>query len=54
VSAPVTWDEVSDALDRRDASALTFEAPAVLQRIKELGDAFAANLTVEQELPALR
>jgi bifunctional non-homologous end joining protein LigD len=54
VSTPLTWDEVSDALDQGDAPALTFEAPAVLQRVEELGDAFGANLTIEQALPPRR
>jgi bifunctional non-homologous end joining protein LigD len=54
VSTPLTWDEVSDALERRDRRALTFEAPAVLERVEQVGDAFAANLTVDQELPALQ
>ena len=54
VSTPLTWDEVSDALDRRDPHALTFEAPAALQRVEQLGDVFAANLTVDQALPVLR
>jgi len=51
VSAPVTWDEVSDALDQGDAASLTFDAAAVLQRLADLGDPFAANLTVDQALP---
>jgi bifunctional non-homologous end joining protein LigD len=54
VSTPLAWDEVSDALDQGDAQALTFEAPAVLQRVEELGDAFGANLTVDQALPPRR
>jgi bifunctional non-homologous end joining protein LigD len=54
VSTPLTWDEVSDALDRRDHEALTFDAPAVVLRVEQLGDAFAANLTADQELPALQ
>jgi bifunctional non-homologous end joining protein LigD len=54
VSAPLTWDEVSDALDHRDPQALTFEAPTVLQRVEQLGDVFAANVTVDQALPVLR
>jgi bifunctional non-homologous end joining protein LigD len=53
VSTPLTWDEVSDALDRREPQALTFEAGAVLERVEALGDVFAPNLTVDQELPAL-
>ena len=56
VSAPVTWDEVSDALDTGDpdTDALTFEAADVLARVEQLGDLYAANLELEQELPALR
>jgi bifunctional non-homologous end joining protein LigD len=55
VSAPVTWDEVSDALDAGDpdAEALTFEADDVLERVERLGDLYADNLELEQELPAL-
>jgi bifunctional non-homologous end joining protein LigD len=55
VSAPVTWDEVSDALDTGDpdTDALTFEAGDVLERVEELGDMYADNLELEQELPAL-
>ncbi len=54
VSTPVTWDEVSDALDARAPQSLTFEAPTVLQRVEDFGDAFAANLTVDQKLPTRR
>lgn len=53
VSTPVSWDEVSDALDGKDADALTFEAPDVLERVERLGDLYAPNLELEQELPAL-
>jgi bifunctional non-homologous end joining protein LigD len=53
VSTPVTWDEVSDALDAGDVDALTFDTAATLARIGELGDLYAANLSVQQELPTL-
>jgi len=53
VSTPVSWDEVSDALDGKDAEALTFEAPEVLERVEQLGDLYAPNLELEQELPSL-
>jgi bifunctional non-homologous end joining protein LigD len=55
VSAPVTWDEVSDALDTGDpdTDALTFEAGDVLERVEELGDLYADNLELEQDLPKL-
>jgi bifunctional non-homologous end joining protein LigD len=52
-STPVTWDEVTDALDGNDPDALTFEAVDTLARVEELGDLYADNLTLEQELPAL-
>jgi bifunctional non-homologous end joining protein LigD len=56
VSAPVTWDEVSDALDSGDpdTDALTFDAGDVLERVEQLGDVYADNVELEQELPALR
>ncbi len=53
VSTPVTWDEVSDALDAGDAGALTFETAATLARVERLGDLYAESLTVAQSLPAL-
>jgi bifunctional non-homologous end joining protein LigD len=53
VSTPVTWDEVTDALERNDAAALAFDATTVLERVDRLGDLYAGNVTVEQRLPAL-
>jgi bifunctional non-homologous end joining protein LigD len=53
VSTPVTWDEVSDALDASYEFALTFETAAVLARVEALGDLYAANLTEQQSLPKL-
>jgi bifunctional non-homologous end joining protein LigD len=52
VSTPVTWDEVESALDARDASPLTFEAPDVLRRVDDLGDLFRPVIELEQALPA--
>jgi bifunctional non-homologous end joining protein LigD len=52
-SAPIGWDEVSDALDGGDEDALTFETPEVLLRVQEHGDLYAGNLTDEQALPTL-
>lgn len=52
VSAPVKWSEIEQALARRDASALTFEAPALLKRLEKVGDLFAPLLTLKQKLPA--
>jgi bifunctional non-homologous end joining protein LigD len=53
VSTPVSWDEVSDTLDADDTDSMTFEAPAVLERVEHLGDLYDANLELEQELPEL-
>lgn len=48
VSTPVTWDEVADAAD---GAPLSFDAEAVLARIDDLGDLFAATIHEEQVLP---
>jgi bifunctional non-homologous end joining protein LigD len=53
VSTPLEWDEVSAALDSGDASALRFEAGAVLDRVAERGDLFAPVLSLAQKLPSL-
>jgi bifunctional non-homologous end joining protein LigD len=51
-STPLSWDEVSDALDAGDPDCLRFEAPEVLERVERDGDLFAPVLELEQELPA--
>jgi bifunctional non-homologous end joining protein LigD len=51
VSMPVTWDEVRRCLGTRDASMLSFEAPAALRRVEEKGDLFAPLLSLRQKLP---
>ena len=53
VSAPVTWDEVADAVDAADDEMLTFEAEEVLERVGEVGDLYAPNLEQKQKLPKL-
>ena len=53
VSTPVSWDEVSDALDTEDGDALTFEADQVLERVEQAGDPYAPNLELKQKLPKL-
>lgn len=50
-STPLSWDEVSDALDDGDPDCLRFEAHEVLGRIERHGDLFAPVLELEQELP---
>src|SRR3954451_21394770 len=48
VSTPVTWDEVDAGAS---GEPLSFEAPAVLQRVADLGDLWAPTTTVQQEIP---
>ena len=50
VSTPVRWSEVEAAVDRGAADALVFEMGAVLARVAEHGDLFAAVLTDGQPL----
>lgn len=50
-STPLTWDEVSDALEAGDPDLLRFTSEQVLERVEELGDLFAPVLKLEQELP---
>ena len=53
VSAPVTWDEVAQCRSAADAELLTFDTDAVLDRINEHGDLFAAVESVKQQLPVV-
>jgi bifunctional non-homologous end joining protein LigD len=53
VSTPVSWEEVEQALQKRDRSLLGFEAPQVLERVTKRGDLFARVLTLKQKLPKL-
>jgi bifunctional non-homologous end joining protein LigD len=53
VSTPLTWAEVESAAAQEDASALVFEAPAVIARVAAHGDLFAPLLELQQELPTL-
>ena len=51
-STPLSWNEVSDALDSGDPDRLRFEAHDVLARVDgQRGDLFAPVLELEQELP---
>jgi bifunctional non-homologous end joining protein LigD len=52
-STPVSWTEIEALHAGGDGGALSFEAPAVLERVAALGDLYEANLRLEQELPAL-
>jgi bifunctional non-homologous end joining protein LigD len=52
VSTPLEWDELRATLKSADPGALSFDAPAVLDRVSELGDLFAPVLSLVQALPA--
>ena len=51
VSTPITWDEVTHAVESKDADSLVFEAGDVLERVDSKGDLFAPVLELEQKLP---
>jgi bifunctional non-homologous end joining protein LigD len=53
VSTPVSWREIEHAAETEDRDALTFEAPAVLERVAGGVDHYAASLTEHQNLPSL-
>jgi bifunctional non-homologous end joining protein LigD len=53
VSTPVRWEEVEQALKRKDAGLLVFEAKDVLARVDKMGDLFAPVQTLKQKLPKL-
>jgi bifunctional non-homologous end joining protein LigD len=52
VSTPIGWEELQSALDAGDATRLVFEAPAVLERVREHGDLFASATGPGAPLPA--
>ena len=52
VSLPVTWSELSDALNNKDAEVLFFTPEEALERVKKSGDLFKPVLTKKQTLPA--
>ena len=53
VSTPVKWDEVEQALKKKDVTLLVFEAGQVLDRVQKMGDLFEPVLTLKQKLPKL-
>jgi bifunctional non-homologous end joining protein LigD len=53
VSTPVTWEEVEQALKKKDAGQLVFEAKDVLARVEKMGDLFEPVQTLKQKLPQL-
>jgi bifunctional non-homologous end joining protein LigD len=53
VSTPVTWEEVEQALKKKDATLLVFEASQVLDRGQKMGDLFEPVVKLKQKLPKL-
>jgi bifunctional non-homologous end joining protein LigD len=53
VSTPVTWDEVEQALKKKDAARLVFEAKDVLARVEKMGNLFEPVQKLKQKLPQL-
>jgi bifunctional non-homologous end joining protein LigD len=53
VSTPVTWEEVEQALKKKDATRLVFEASEVLKRVEKNGDLFEPVVKLKQKLPQL-
>jgi bifunctional non-homologous end joining protein LigD len=53
VSTPVKWEEVEQALKKKDAALLVFEAGQVLDRVQKMGDLFEPVRSLKQKLPKL-
>jgi len=53
VSTPITWDEVDQALKKKDIRSLVFEAKDVLARVEKMGDLFEPVQRLKQKLPQL-
>ncbi len=53
VSTPITWDEVEQALKKKDAQRLVFETADVLKRVAKMGDLYEPLLKLKQKLPQL-
>jgi bifunctional non-homologous end joining protein LigD len=51
VSAPLVWDELAQAVARRDERALLPSPAEVLERLRDGGDPFAPVLQIAQALP---
>ena len=51
VSTPVTWEEVENALKKKDPKLLVFPSHRVLKRVEKLGDLFEPVENVKQKLP---
>jgi len=52
-STPVKWEEVEQALKKKDSNLLVFEASQVLKRVQTMGDLSEPVLNLKQKLPKL-
>lgn len=52
VSAPVTWEELSQLVKKKDPETLRFSPDALLKRVEKIGDLFLPLLTLKQTLSA--
>ncbi len=50
-STPVTWQEVEQALKKKDVKRLVFHCHETLKRVKKMGDLFAPVDMLKQKLP---
>ena len=51
VAAPVTWDELTDAVLAEDIKRLRFTPEKVLARVKKMGDLFEEVESLKQKVP---
>ena len=51
VAMPITWEELREAMQKGDASALLYTPGDALKRISKIGDVFAPLLKLKQKLP---
>jgi bifunctional non-homologous end joining protein LigD len=52
VSVPITWDELSAAVETKDSEALFFTPDQTIERVEKLGDLFKPVLKQVQKFPA--
>jgi len=52
VSAPLSWAEVRDGLEKKRVDQFFLEPDQVIERVKQLGDLFAPVLSLKQKIPA--
>jgi ATP-dependent DNA ligase len=54
VSAPVSWDELTELVEQRKLESLRFSPSDVLKRVEKMGDLFAPIRELKQKLPSPR